>query len=141
MQDAKLNLAPEWGKTFPKSDKVNHEKVTFHNRYGITLAADLYKPKGAAADTGGLPAGYRCCDNTAGAYLGYFHLYAFSYDEKGDMVKTLYNDFRCNIKTDAIADILTWLLERELVSAGICQDSCSGSLLPPDRYNVPGSLR
>ncbi len=51
MQDAKLNLAPEWGKTFPKSDKVNHEKVTFHNRYGITLAADLYKPKGAAADT------------------------------------------------------------------------------------------
>ena len=37
-----LNLTNEWDKTFPKSDKVNHSKVTFHNRYGITLAADLY---------------------------------------------------------------------------------------------------
>ena len=37
----------EWDKTFPKSGKVEHSKVTFHNRYGITLAADLYKPKGA----------------------------------------------------------------------------------------------
>ena len=41
----KLNLTNEWDKTFPKSDKVNHRKVTFHNRYGITLAADLYEPK------------------------------------------------------------------------------------------------
>ena len=40
-----LNLTSEWDKVFPKSDKVNHEKVTFHNRYGITLAADLYAPK------------------------------------------------------------------------------------------------
>lgn len=44
----KLNLVEEWDKTFPKSDKVNHRKVTFHNRYGITLAADLYEPKEAA---------------------------------------------------------------------------------------------
>ena len=44
----KLNLAGEWDKTFPKSDKVEHRKVTFYNRYGITLAADLYQPKGAA---------------------------------------------------------------------------------------------
>ena len=42
-----LVLTQEWDKTFPKSDKVDHSKVTFHNRYGITLAADLYKPKGA----------------------------------------------------------------------------------------------
>ena len=42
-----LNLTKEWDKVFPKSDKVNHEKVTFHNRYGITLAADLYIPKNA----------------------------------------------------------------------------------------------
>ena len=41
------------GQGVPKSDKVNHTKVTFHNRYGITLAADLYIPKGA---TGKLPA-------------------------------------------------------------------------------------
>lgn len=40
-----LKLTQEWDKTFPRSDKVEHSKVTFHNRYGITLAADLYKPK------------------------------------------------------------------------------------------------
>ena len=45
MTEEKLNLTNEWDKTFPKSDKVNHKKVTFHNRYGITLAADLYEPK------------------------------------------------------------------------------------------------
>lgn len=42
-----LNLTTEWDKTFPKSEKVNHSKVTFQNRFGITLAADLYVPKGA----------------------------------------------------------------------------------------------
>ena len=41
----KLNLTQEWDKLFPKSDKVDHKKVTFHNRYGITLAADMYTPK------------------------------------------------------------------------------------------------
>lgn len=40
-----LKLVQEWDKTFPKSHKVNHSKVTFHNRYGITLAADMYTPK------------------------------------------------------------------------------------------------
>ena len=40
-----LNLTQEWDKTFPKSNKVDHQKVTFKNRYGITLAADLYLPK------------------------------------------------------------------------------------------------
>ena len=48
-----LHLTQEWDKTFPKSDKVEHSKVTFANRYGITLAADLYVPKGAE---GKLPA-------------------------------------------------------------------------------------
>ena len=43
----KLELTNEWDKTFPKSENVNHHKVTFHNRYGITLAADLYEPKNA----------------------------------------------------------------------------------------------
>lgn len=43
-----LELTQEWDKTFPQSDKVEHSKITFHNRYGITLAADLYKPKNAA---------------------------------------------------------------------------------------------
>ncbi|MDO5810537.1 MAG: alpha/beta hydrolase [Methanobrevibacter sp.] len=44
METEKLVLTDEWDKVFPKSDKVHHEKVTFINRYGITLAADLYKP-------------------------------------------------------------------------------------------------
>ena len=48
-----LQLTNEWDKTFPQSPRVNHRKVTFYNRYGITLAADLYEPKDAK---GPLPA-------------------------------------------------------------------------------------
>ena len=51
--EEKLILTQEWDKTFPKSNKVNHRQVTLHNRYGITLAADLYEPKNAE---GNLPA-------------------------------------------------------------------------------------
>lgn len=46
MTEKVLHLTNEWDKTFPKSDKVNHRKITFVNRYGIMLAADLYEPKG-----------------------------------------------------------------------------------------------
>lgn len=53
MNAKKLQLTNEWDKTFKKSDKVNHRKVTFANRYGITLAADLYEPKNIS---GKLPA-------------------------------------------------------------------------------------
>lgn len=42
--DEQVVLTQDWDKTFPQSDKVRHEKVTFHNRYGITLVADLYMP-------------------------------------------------------------------------------------------------
>lgn len=45
MNNETLVLTNEWDKIFPKSNKVNHRKVTFYNRYGITLAADLYEPK------------------------------------------------------------------------------------------------
>lgn len=48
-----LTLTNKWDKTFPQSEKVNHSKITFHNRYGITLAADMYLPKNAG---GKLPA-------------------------------------------------------------------------------------
>ncbi|MBQ3903983.1 MAG: alpha/beta hydrolase [Eubacterium sp.] len=53
LKTEQLNLVNEWDKTFPKSAKVEHSKVTFVNRYGITLAADMYVPKGAE---GRLPA-------------------------------------------------------------------------------------
>ena len=51
----RLNLTEEWDKTFPKSEKVDHAKVTFHNRYGITLAADLYVPRDVEASFPPLP--------------------------------------------------------------------------------------
>ena len=53
MNNEMLSLTQEWDKTFPKSGKVEHRKVTFHNRYGITLAADMYIPANAE---GKLPA-------------------------------------------------------------------------------------
>ena len=48
LKTEELKLVSEWDKTFPQSEKVDHTKVTFINRYGITLAADLYKPKNAS---------------------------------------------------------------------------------------------
>lgn len=53
IKKAELKLTQEWDKTFPKSEDVDHSKVTFVNRYGITLAADMYVPKNAQ---GRLPA-------------------------------------------------------------------------------------
>lgn len=53
MKTEELNLVKEWDKTFPKSEKVDHCKVTFINHFGITLAADMYVPKNAE---GKLPA-------------------------------------------------------------------------------------
>lgn len=46
--EEKLTLVEAWDKTFPQSEKVDHRKLTFHNRYGVTLAADLYAPKGVS---------------------------------------------------------------------------------------------
>ena len=57
LKTEKLKLVSEWDKTFPQSEKVDHKKVTFVNRYGITLAADLYKPKNAS---GKYPAEISC---------------------------------------------------------------------------------
>ena len=53
MKTEELKLVQEWDKTFAKSEKTDHCKVTFVNRYGITLAADMYVPKNAE---GKLPA-------------------------------------------------------------------------------------
>ncbi len=53
MKKEELTLTAEWDKTFPKSDRVDHGKATFVNRYGITLAADLYVPK---STSGKMPA-------------------------------------------------------------------------------------
>ena len=53
-----VDLVQAWDKTFPKSGNVEHSKVTFKNRFGITLAADVYKPKDVPPRTivAGVPA-------------------------------------------------------------------------------------
>ena len=53
MKTEKLNLTQEWDKTYPRDERVDHCKITFVNRYGITLAADMFTPKNAE---GKLPA-------------------------------------------------------------------------------------
>lgn len=60
-----LNLTDKWDKTFPKSDKVDYRKVTFHNRYGITLAADMYIPKNAEGRLPAIAVSGRCCRSSA----------------------------------------------------------------------------
>ncbi|HEL2977311.1 TPA: alpha/beta hydrolase [Stenotrophomonas maltophilia] len=52
-----MTLTQTWDKVFPKSDKVDHRKVTFKNRYGITLAADLYRPKNASGKLAAIAVG------------------------------------------------------------------------------------
>ena len=73
----KLDFTQEWDKTFPQSGRVEHGKVTFHNRYGITLAADVYKPKGKE----GKLAAIAVCgpfgavkEQAAGLYLSLIHI-------------------------------------------------------------------
>ncbi len=74
-----LKLTTEWDKTFPKSEKVNHEKVTFHNRYGITLAADMYTPK----DTAGKMAAIAVCGPFGAVKEQASGLYAQTMAERG----------------------------------------------------------
>lgn len=54
---ARMNLTQQWDKTFPQSSRVAHRKVTFRNRYGITLVGDLYQPKGASGKLAALAVG------------------------------------------------------------------------------------
>ena len=54
---SQIRLSDKWDKTFPKSDKVDHKKISFKNRYGITLAADLYRPKNASGKLAAIAVG------------------------------------------------------------------------------------
>lgn len=86
MQDAQLTLTQEWDKTFPQSDQVNHSKVTFHNRYGITLAADLYEPHDRAAaqvSAGGKLAAIAVCGPFGAVKEQCSGLYAQTMAERG----------------------------------------------------------
>lgn len=77
--DEKLVLSTEWDKTFPKSGKVDHSKVAFHNKYGISLAADLYKPK----NTEGKLAAIAVCGPFGAVKEQAAGLYAQTMAEKG----------------------------------------------------------
>ena len=74
-----LTLTQDWDKTFPKSEKVSHRKVTFPTRYGITLAADVYTPKGAA----GLLAAIAVCGPFGAVKEQAAGLYAQTMAERG----------------------------------------------------------
>lgn len=77
--EEKLNLTQEWDKVFPQSDKVSHCKATFHNRYGITLAGDLYMPEAAA----GLLPGIAVCGPFGAVKEQASGLYAQTLAERG----------------------------------------------------------
>ena len=79
MKTETLNLTREWDKTFPKSGRVDHCKVTFVNHFGITLAADMYSPKGR---TGRLPA-IAVCDPFGACKEQASGLYAQEMAERG----------------------------------------------------------
>ena len=84
MKKEELKLTAEWDKTFPKSDRVDHGKATFVNRYGITLAADLYVPKSAS---GKMPA-IAVCGPFGAVKEQCAGLYALTMAERGYLTLT-----------------------------------------------------
>ena len=103
LKTEELKLVSEWDKTFPQSEKVDHKKVAFVNRYGITLAADLYKPKNksgkypAIAVSGPFGAVKEQCSG----------LYAQTMAERGYL--TMHLTLLLRGKVEAIQDL--WLLQ------------------------------
>lgn len=77
------SLTKEWDKTFPKSEKVDHKKVTFHNRFGITLAADMYTPKNAAGNAAGKLSAVAVCGPFGAVKEQASGLYAQTLAERG----------------------------------------------------------
>ena len=129
-----LNLTAEWDKTFPQSDRVEHSKITFHNRYGITLAADLYKPRQAA---GQLPA-IAVCGPFGAVKEQVSGLYAQTLAERGFLTVAFDPSFTGEsggtpryltspeISTEDFSAAVDWLLTRDDVDpqrigiVGIC---------------------
>lgn len=132
--DTPLQLTTEWDKTFPKSDKVDHKKVTFHNHFGLTLAADMYIPKNAH---GKLPALAVCGpfgavkEQSSGLYAqtlaerGYVTL-AFDPSFTGESSGNPRNVFSLDINTEDYQAAIDFLSNQPIVDAsrigilGIC---------------------
>ena len=98
-----LVLTSEWDKTFPKSEKTDHSKVTFVNRYGITLAADMYVPKNAE---GKLPA-IAVCGPFGAVKEQCSGLYAQTMAERGFLTIAFDPSFGGNVRYMASPDINT----------------------------------
>ena len=81
------SLTKEWDKTFPKSEKVDHKKVTFHNRFGITLAADMYTPKNAAGNAAGKLSAVAVCGPFGAVKEQASGLYAQTLAERGFLTR------------------------------------------------------
>ncbi len=129
-----LELTSEWDKVFPESDKVDHTKVTFHNRYGITLAADLYKPENSS----GRLAAIAVCGPYGAVKEQVSGLYAQTLAERGFLTIAFDPSFygesggtpRCltspEISTDDFSAAIDYLLTRDDVDSdkigiiGIC---------------------
>ena len=139
-----LTLTQEWDKTFPKSDFVDHRKVTFANRYGITLAADLYFPRGAAgklpaiAVSGPFGAVKEQCSGLYAqtmAELGFvtlafdLHLYAVgpccddikSAPDQSDIPKAHVVDTFRQVRRDAYRSIHAWLDAKQAEDDCLCE--------------------
>ncbi len=130
----KLNLVTEWDKTFQKSEKVDHEKVTYENKYGFTLAADVYKPKNASEKLSAIiicgPYG-AVKDQSAGLYAqtlaerGFLTI-AFDPSYTGESSGTPRNTTSPEINTEDYSASVDYLVTREDVDeekigiVGIC---------------------
>lgn len=122
----KLHLMTEWDKTFPQSDKVDHSKITFENRYGITLAADIYKPKIA---TGKIAAIAVCGpfgavkEQASGLYAQQlaergFLTIAFDPSYTGESGGAVRNVASPDVNTEDFSAAIDYLLNREDVNPG-----------------------
>ena len=134
----KLNLTQEWDKVFPKSDKVNHKKVTFMNRYGITLAADLYTPKGAEKDMSAIAVAspYGAVKEQSGGFYAQtlaergFVTLVFGPSFTGESGGNVRNISSPDINLDDFASAIDYLETMEVVNAerigvlGVCGWGC-----------------
>lgn len=122
MKTENLNLVSEWDKTFPKSEKVDHKKVTFANRFGITLAADMYIPKNMS---GKLPA-IAVCGPFGAVKEQCSGLYAQNIAERGFITITFDPSFTGesggNVRYMASPDLNTEDFQAAVDFLSVCED-------------------
>ena len=133
-----LNMTQEWDKVFPKSDKVDHAKVQFVNRFGITLAGDLYMPKDATANMPALAVAspYGAVKEQSGGFYAQtmaergFVTLVFDPSFTGESGGNVRNISAADINLDDFASAIDYLEALEIVDAdrigvlGVCGWGC-----------------